>query len=148
MKRMVCVVWLAACGGAPKSEQTMATGNTAAPTAGPSCAKVADHVIDVFSKGAPDAPPNMIKSIHDTLQNHCDKDGWSASSRTCFVNMSSKEAGNDCEEGLTADQKKSLESEDPTAGKPDSAATPPGGMKDTGTRGTPHKGGDPCDGGE
>ena len=142
MKRMLCVVVLAACGGSPKSDPTMPTGNSAAPaTEGPSCAKVADHVIDVFSKGAPDAPPNMVKSIHDTLQNHCDKDGWSAASRSCFVNMSTKEAGNDCEAGLTPEQKKSLESEDPTAPTP-----PPGGTG--GTRGTPKKGGDPCDGGE
>ena len=108
---------------------------------GPTCGAMSDHVIDLLTKTQPDAPPDVVKKIRDTLDSHCEKDGWTAASRTCFAKMATKEEGNTCEDGLSEAQKKSLESED----KPDKQnGSAPGG----GTRGTPKRGGDPCDGGE
>lgn len=113
-------------------------GNTGTPAAaGPSCAQAADHTIDLLAKGQPDAPPDLVKKIRDTLASHCEKDAWSTESRTCFANMQTKEDGDRCENGLTDAQRKALNAEDPAEGSS-------GG----GSRGGPHKGGDPCDGGE
>jgi len=147
MHRLICVALVvAACGGSSqKTTETTMPGNAAA--AGPSCAQASGHVIDLLAKAQPDAPPDVVKKIQDALQAHCEKDGWSAESRTCFNSMQTKEQGEKCEDGLTPAQKKSLEAEDVGEGAP-----PPNGAgpKDSGggTRGGPHKGGDPCDGGE
>jgi hypothetical protein len=133
---------LAACGGSSKSssESTMPTagsaaapGGSAAAAGGASCSEAADHTIDLLSKDHPDAPPDMVKKIRDTLADHCTKDGWSADSRNCFAHMATPDDGNKCEEGLSQAQKDSLNKE-PTPGE-------------GGSRG-PKKGGDPEDGGE
>jgi hypothetical protein len=107
--------------------------------AGPTCAATSDHLIDVLTKNQPDSPPDAVKKIRDTIVSHCEKDGWTAASRTCFAKVVTKEDGNTCEDGLSAVQKNSLEGEDK-----DGTQSPGGG----GTRGTPKKGGDPCDGGD
>ena len=131
-------LFAAACGGSSKSasESTMPTGGgSAAATApggaaGASCAEAADHTIELLAKAQPDAPPDLVKNIRDTLASHCDKDQWSAESRNCFAHMQTKEEGEKCEDGLSQAQKDSLMKEE-------------GG----GSRG-PKKGGDPEDGGE
>lgn len=130
----------AACGGSSKSssEATMPTGGSAAAAAAPgggggaSCAEAADHTIDLLAKAHPDAPPDMVKKIRDTLADHCQKDGWSADSRNCFAHMQTPDDGDKCEQGLSQAQQDSLNKE-----------PPPG----EGSRG-PKKGGDPEDGGE
>ncbi|HET9990232.1 MAG TPA: hypothetical protein VFQ65_16995 [Kofleriaceae bacterium] len=129
----------AACSSSPKSAESTMPGNTAtgaAPggggAAGASCGEAADHTIDLLSKAQPDAPPDVVKKIRDTLAGHCDKDQWSAESRNCFARMQTKEQGEKCEDGLSDAQKQSLMKEDPSEGS---------------SRG-PKKGGDPCDGGE
>ncbi|MEP6860795.1 MAG: hypothetical protein ABJE66_09260 [Deltaproteobacteria bacterium] len=145
MHRLALVVLvhlvLAACGGSSKSsESTMPTGGTtatapggAAAGSGPSCGEAADRTVDTLSKAHADAPPDMVKKIRDTLASHCEKDGWSAESRSCFAHMQTPDDGNKCEEGLSQAQKDSLNKE----------AVPEEG----GSRG-PKKGGDPEDGGE
>jgi hypothetical protein len=149
MHRLICAaLMVAAACSSPKSAQTMPSNGSTAD--GPTCDAVAGHVIDLLVKGSPDAPPDAVKKIHDTLQRHCTDDGWTAASRTCFANMSAKEDGDKCEDGLTDAQKKSLAAE--TVGDEpkdrNAVGKPPGDPKSTGTRGTPKKGGDPCDGGE
>ena len=144
MHRLTCValVFAAACGGAAKSAPTMPSNATAD---GPSCGAMADHVIDLLTKGSPDAPPDLVKKIHDTLVRHCTDDAWTASSRTCFANMAAKQDGDKCEDGLSDTQKKALAAEntgEETEPQKTNAVAPGGG-----TRG-PKKGGDPCDGGE
>ncbi|MEO6776072.1 MAG: hypothetical protein ABI467_24130 [Kofleriaceae bacterium] len=128
---------LAACSSSPKSaESTMpASGSAAAApaAAGASCAEAADHTIDLLSKAQPDAPPDVIKKIRDTLAGHCDQDHWSAASRDCFAHMQTKEQGDHCEDGLSQAQKDSLMKEAPS---------------EAGSSRGPHKGGDPEDGGE
>ena len=149
MHRLMCVALMvvAACAGGSKSQTMPSNGGTAD---GPTCDAVAGHVIDLLVKTSPDAPPDLVKKIHDTLQRHCTDDGWTAASRSCFANMSAKEDGDKCEDGLTEAQKKSLAVEtvgdEPKDGN--AVGKPPGAPKSTGTRGTPKKGGDPCDGGE
>lgn len=140
MHRFLFVALIACGGSSPKTAESTMPGNTAA--AGPTCAQAADHTIDLLAKGQPDAPPDLVKKIRDTLATHCEKDAWSAEQRACFANMQTKEDGQKCEDGLSPAQKKSLESEDP-------GEAPGGGPKGEGSsRGGPHKGGDPCDGGE
>lgn len=112
---------------------------------GPSCDTMAGHVMDLLVKGTPDAPPELVKKLHDTLQRHCDQDAWTATSRSCFATMQTQDEGKKCEDGLTGPQQKSLNSEDMGEAPPQK---PPGDPASTGTRGTPKKGGDPCDGGE
>ncbi len=153
MQRLSCLVFaLAACGGSPKSaEPTMpattgagAASATSAAPAAPTCATASDHVIDLLAKAQPDAPPQVVKKIRDTLVAHCEQDGWSAESRTCFMNMQTKEQGDHCEDGLTDAQKQALMKEAGGEAEPDQG--------EGGTRGAPgggsRKGGDPCDGGE
>jgi hypothetical protein len=116
---------------------------------GPTCDTMAGHVMDLLAKGTPDAPPDVIKKLHDTLQRHCDQDAWTVASRSCFATMQTQEQGKKCEDGLSEAQKKSLDSE--TMGddqKSNAVTAPPKDPKSGGTRGTPKKGGDPCDGGE
>jgi len=145
---MMCVALMVACGSSPKSAQTMPSNGSTSD--GPTCDAVAGHVIDLLVKGSPDAPPDVVKKIHDTLQRHCTDDAWTAASKTCFANMSAKQDGDKCEDGLTDPQKKSLAAEtvgdEPKDGN--AVGKPPGDPKSSGTRGTPKKGGDPCDGGE
>jgi hypothetical protein len=142
MHRLTLVVLvLTACGGSSKSssESTMPTaGSAAAPgggaaAGGASCGEAADHTIDLLSKAHPDAPPDMVKKIRDTLADHCTKDAWSADSRNCFAHMQTPEDGNKCEEGLSQAQKDSLNKEAPP---------------EEGSSRGPKKGGDPEDGGE
>ena len=142
MQRLAfALLCLVACSSSPKSADSTMPGNTtatAAPgggatsTGGASCAQAADHTIDLLAKAQPDAPPDVVKKIRDTLASHCDKDQWSAASRDCFAHMQTKEEGEKCEDGLSDAQKQSLMKEDGSEGS---------------SRG-PKKGGDPCDGGE
>jgi hypothetical protein len=146
MHRLMCVALMVACSSSPKSAQTMPSNGT-----GPTCDAVAGHVIDLLVKSSPDAPPDLVKKIHDTLEKHCTDDGWTAASRTCFANMSAKQDGDKCEDGLSDAQKKSLATEtvgDEPPKDTNAVGKPPGDPKSSGTRGTPKKGGDPCDGGE
>jgi hypothetical protein len=134
------LVAAAACSSSPKSSESTMPGNTGAgvppggggAAAGASCGEAADHTIDLLSKAQPDAPPQVVKKIRDALAGHCDQDHWSADSRNCFAHMQTKEEGEKCEDGLSDAQKESLMKEAPPEGS---------------SRG-PHKGGDPCDGGE
>jgi len=146
MHRLALVaLFLAACGGSSKSssESTMPTGGSAAAPApgggagGASCAEASDHTIDLLAKAHPDAPPDMVKKIRDTLASHCEKDGWSAESRNCFAHMATPEDGNKCEQGLSQAQQDSLNKE-----------APPEEGSSRGPKGGPKKGGDPEDGGE
>ncbi|HEX7701159.1 MAG TPA: hypothetical protein VF403_10565 [Kofleriaceae bacterium] len=151
MHRLMCVALMvaAACSSSPKSAQT--TPSNASTADGPTCDAVSGHVIDLLVKTSPDAPPDVVKKIHDTLQRHCTDDGWTAASRSCFANMSAKQDGDKCEDGLTEAQKKSLAVEtvgDEPSKDNNTVTKPAGDPKSTGTRGTPKKGGDPCDGGE
>jgi hypothetical protein len=115
----------------PTGGSAAAPGGTAAAAGGgASCAEAADHTIDLLSKAQPDAPPQAVKNIRDTLAGHCEKDQWSADSRNCFAHMQSKEEGEKCEDGLSQAQKDSLMKED------------------EGSSRGPKKGGDPEDGGE
>lgn len=107
--------------------------------------------MDLLVKGTPDAPPDTVKRLHDTLQRHCEQDAWTAASRSCFATMQTQDQGKQCEDGLSDTQKKSLDNEDMGEGSQKSntvTAPPPNDPTSTGTRGTPKKGGDPCDGGE
>lgn len=116
---------------------------------GPSCDTMAGHVMDLLVKSTPDAPPDTVKKLHDTLQRHCEQDAWTAASRTCFATMQTQDEGKKCEDGLSDTQKKSLDTEDMGEGPQKSnAVTAPPTDPRSGGRGTPKKGGDPCDGGE
>ncbi len=156
MKRLSCVLWVfAACSSGSKSgSQTM----PAAAADGPTCTEASDHTIDLLSKGAPDAPPDLVKKIRDTLASHCEKDQWSAASRKCFATLATKDDAQKCEDSLSAAQRESLDKENVGGGDgagapaensvPTSAPPPPGSSRSPTTKGGTKKGGDPEDGGD
>ena len=127
---------------------------------GPTCATAADHTMDLLSKGAPDARPGLVKSIRDTLVSHCEKDQWSAATRTCFAQVASKEDAQKCETSLSDAQRQALDKEHVGGGgageggaapAPSAAMPPPppaSGSRGATTKGGPKKGGDPEDSGE
>lgn len=129
---------------------------------GPTCAAAADHTMDLLSKGAPDARPGLVKSIRDTLVSHCEKDQWSATTRTCFAQVASKEDAKTCETSLSEVQRQALDKEHvggddpgeggsapaPSAAMPPPPPPPASGSRGATTKGGPKKGGDPEDGGE
>jgi hypothetical protein len=156
MQRLSCVllIALAAC-SSPKAAQTMPM----AAADGPTCAAAADHTMDLLSKGAPDARPGLVKSIRDTLVSHCEKDEWSAATRTCFAQVASKEDAQTCETSLSEVQRQALDKEHVGGGDaggaaapaPSAAMPPPppsSGSRGATTKNKPKKGGDPEDGGE
>jgi hypothetical protein len=145
MHRLICVVLVAACGGSsPKSTESTMPGNTKAADTGPTCDSMTSHMLDTMSAGKAPVPPEKMKDLHDMFVAHCEKDGWSPQARTCFQNMKSMDEGNACADTLTEAQKNAMNQE-MAPGAPNGG----GPTKDSGgTRGGPHKGGDPCDGGE
>ena len=126
------------CGGSKQAQPTVVNTTPADPQ---SCARVADHVIDLMSADAKDAPPQSIKETHDMVLQHCDADKWSAELRRCVAGLSSREEGRRCEELMTDAQKNALgvvkEKAPPTM-------EPAGSTRSS----APKKGGDPCEGGE
>lgn len=113
--------------------------------------------MDLLSKGAPDARPELVKSIRDTLVSHCEKDQWSATTRSCFAKVASKDEAQTCEAGLTEAQRQALDKENVGDGEAGAAPSstmapapppPPGTSRGPTTKTPPKKGGDPEDGGE
>jgi hypothetical protein len=153
MKR-VFLSLLVACGGG----QSKATAPLAEAGGDPaSCANVADHVIELMSANAKDAPPDLLKKQHDMFQKHCEADLWSADLRKCLIAIHERTDSDRCDPLITEAQKaafdKDVESQEVPgasggAPAPAAAAAPKEMKEETKTRGAPQKGGDPCEGGE
>jgi hypothetical protein len=126
MQRLSCVlaIALAACSSS-KSAQTMPT---AAASDAPTCAAVADHTMDLLSKGAPDAKPALVKNIRDTLVSHCETDQWSAATRACFAKLATKDDAQTCEDSLTAAQRQALDKENVGGGAEGGGGGAPAGV--------------------
>ncbi len=119
--------------------------------------------MDTLSKDAGDAPPDLVKKLRDTLASHCEKDQWSAATRTCLANIKTKDDAPKCEDTLSEAQRSSLDKENigGEGGTPGSAGAaapaststmspppPTGGSRSPTTKTPPKKGGDPEDGGD
>ena len=124
--------------------------------------------MDMLSKDAGDAPSELVKKLRDTLASHCEKDQWSAATRTCLANIKTKDDAPKCEDTLSSAQRSSLDKENiggegggapgnagASAPAPTSTMSPPspsppplGGSRSPTTKTPPKKGGDPEDGGD
>jgi hypothetical protein len=141
---------LAACGGSPKATTTPTPPPPAEQPAGPTCASAADHVIDLMTQLAKEAPPEKVKQFKDSFVSHCDQDGWSVEMRKCVIDAHGQDDFEKCDGFMTAEQKASLAKE--SEGTKGAGASPPGGSPappgGDSQRGPSGKGGDPCEGGE
>ena len=154
----ILVVILGCAGGAKPAQTTVANGGPA-PADPQSCAKVADHLIDLMSANAKDAPPEAIKHVHDVVLARCDQDQWTPEARQCFMAVSDRKGGERCNQMLSEAQRSAIEQamggggdrkEQPEVA-PAASAPPlqPSPAAPGGTRGPKsNKGGDPCEGGE
>jgi len=123
----------------------------------------------MLSKDAGGASPDLVKKVRDTLASHCEKDQWSAATRTCLANIKTKDDAPKCEDTLTAAQRSSLDKEKvggeaggvgegaasapapapALAPNPVMSPSPPlGNSRSPTTKNPPKKGGDPEDGGD
>ena len=117
----------------------------------------------MLSKDAGGASPDLVKKVRDTLASHCEKDQWSAATRTCLANIKTKDDAPKCEDTLTAAQRSSLDKEKvggeaggvgegaapaPAPAPVMSPSPPPGKSRSPTTKNPPKKGGDPEDGGD
>jgi len=152
------VLVLAGCGGGSKSSTTTPTAATDRP-----CVHAADHLIDLTSAEAKDAPPEKLKQIKDSFVTRCETDKWSAAMQTCVNDAKVPNDLAKCDELLTPEQRDALSKESAAEAAPGGAgagAPPPPAPRATApapassvmpapkTRGPAKKSGDPCEGGE
>jgi hypothetical protein len=165
MHRWWVLAFVLGCGGSRAAAPPPTT--EAKPAAGPSCARAADHVVELMTQLAKDAPPEKVAHFKDEFVKHCDGDKWSVEMQTCVVDAKRQEDFEKCDSFLTPAQKQALAGADgdeepdaqpppppPHAGASGGAAPKgvmPGGAApapaDKKSR-APKKGGDPQEGGE
>ena len=155
---------LTACGGSAKPTTTPTnTGGTATGGDHP-CVKGADHLIDLMSAEAKDAPPDKIKHFKDSFVTRCETDKWSTQMQSCVIDAKAPGDLEKCDSFLTPEQKDALSKESgeeggggpPAAEAPRAApssvmpaqAPPPPPAKTRAPTGKNKKAGDPCEGGE
>jgi hypothetical protein len=152
---------LAACGGSSKpAPQNAAAGGGGGGGDHP-CVRGADHLIDLMSAEAKDAPPEKIKHFKDSFVTRCETDKWSAQMQSCVIDAKAPGDLEKCDSFLTPEQKDALSKESgeedgaaPPPPPPPPAVAPPAAQpssvmpaKSRGPTGK-KKAGDPCEGGE
>jgi hypothetical protein len=150
------VLVLAGCGGGSKQA---VTPPPPPPAPEHTCAKSADHMIDVLPANAKSAPPEQLKALKDDIVSHCTNDKWSPEVMACVEGATKTDDIAKCDDLLTPAQRDAL-AKDSDAGSapgggpapaaapsPVQAAPPPPDKAKGGSRG-PKKGGDPQEGGE
>jgi hypothetical protein len=163
----VLALVLAGCGG--DSKPTTSKTTPATPAATDRCAPAAEHVVDLMSQLAKDAPPERVASFKQSFVQHCQKDKWSTDMQSCVIDAKKQDDFEKCDTFMTPEQKEALSKDDNDDGGGAAGAAPPppaqavpaniaqpkpepaakSVMPDDKKRSSkPKKGGDPCEGGE
>ncbi|HUS29690.1 MAG TPA: hypothetical protein VMZ53_14400 [Kofleriaceae bacterium] len=73
------------------------------------CARVADHLLELMTPTAQDAPTDQLDTMRRTFNDHCKNDGWSSRAQDCMLAASSlQQVGERCQLLLTPEQNAAL----------------------------------------
>lgn len=99
--RLAVVFALVACSSAPPPKPP------AAPP--PKCARVADHMIELMTPDAQNAPSDELDAMRKLINDHCRDDGWSSAAQDCVLAAASRtELATRCGDTFTPEQAKAL----------------------------------------
>jgi hypothetical protein len=146
--RLVALLLVASCGGAPKSTPVAPHPDPIPKTAGPSCKAVAAHLATLA-----DRDPTKEAAPDVAMRNRCETDAWSDDARSCFATAQAEPEVDGCKSMLTDLQRKSFgEDAKPAPAAPAAAAAPPpppaGEQHRSRAPVKKSKTGDPCEGGQ
>ena len=122
MKRALLVFAVACSNPAPPPKP---------PAPPPRCANVADHLLELMTPTAKDAPAEQLDAMRRLFNDHCRDDHWTPAAQDCLLAASSlKEVGERCSAELTPEQTMALGSAIESQSKPapapaDAGVAPP-----------------------
>jgi len=100
MKRALFFVIVACSSNAPPPKP---------PAPPPRCANVADHLLELMTPTAQDAPAEQLDTMRRLFNDHCRDDKWTPEAQDCLLTAASlEEVGQRCGDKLTADQTMAL----------------------------------------
>ena len=79
------------------------------PAPPPRCANVADHLLELMTPTAKDAPAEQLDAMRRLFNDHCRDDEWTPAAQDCLLSAASlKEVGERCGDKLTPEQTMAL----------------------------------------
>jgi hypothetical protein len=101
MKRALFGVLVAACSSPPPAKEP--------PAPPPKCASVADHLLELMTPEAKDAPSENLDAMRRLFNDHCRDDQWTPAAQDCVLAAASlQEVGQRCSDKLTPEQTMAL----------------------------------------